>query len=63
MAVNICQYTHTCPIYQGTKEIKVSSLSIYKNVFCHRGIKGWNNCEQYLIFSKETKEIKTKNGE
>ena len=54
MAVNICQYTKTCPVFQGTKEVTVASLDIYKNVFCKRGLKGWNNCEQYIECSKQT---------
>ncbi len=61
MAENICQYTKTCPIYQGTQEIKISNLTIHKNVFCKRGFKGWNNCEQYSVFRKLEAEEKKEN--
>jgi hypothetical protein len=42
-----CAYADNCPIYNGKTETKKMPLYIYRNVFCNRGIKGWNNCEQY----------------
>lgn len=58
MAENNCQHTKICPIYQGTKEVKTLDLNIYKNVFCNRGLKGWNNCEQYTAYNTEASEKK-----
>lgn len=44
----ICPYTKHCELYQGEKVIEQTPLLIYKNVFCHRGLKGWNNCSHYI---------------
>lgn len=44
----ICPHTKNCEIYQGQKTIENPPLLIYKNVFCHRGAKGWNNCKYYI---------------
>ena len=52
MPANICQYIKTCPIYQGKKEVSTTPLSIYKNVFCNRGLRGWNNCKQFMDYEK-----------
>ncbi|GAF05280.1 hypothetical protein JCM21142_94007 [Saccharicrinis fermentans DSM 9555 = JCM 21142] len=46
----LCKYTKTCPVFKGEVAINGTPLSIYRNVFCRRGDKGWNNCEQYLEF-------------
>ena len=59
MSANYCQYTKSCPVYQGKKEISTASLTIHKNVFCIRGSRGWNNCEQFLENKKH--ELITKN--
>lgn len=48
MSVNLCPYIKTCPVYQGKKETNGIPLELYKNVFCNRGIKGWENCKYYL---------------
>lgn len=53
MAVNQCQYIKTCPVYQGKDETKSSSLIIYRNVFCNRGLKGWNNCKQFIDYKEQ----------
>ncbi len=42
-----CPYTKNCELYNGKKTIEKPPLLIYKNVFCHRGVKGWNNCKHY----------------
>ncbi len=55
MAANYCKYIKICPIYQGKEETNVASLSIYKNVFCIRGMRGWKNCEQFLKYEKQEK--------
>ncbi len=47
---DICKYAPQCPIYQGKELENINSLVVYKNVFCERGPRGWNNCKQFLIF-------------
>jgi hypothetical protein len=53
MSANLCQYAKTCPVYQGEEETKGVTLTIYKNVFCNRGFKGWNNCKHFLDQKKQ----------
>jgi hypothetical protein len=53
MSANLCQYTKTCPIFQGKEETNGTPLTIYKNVFCNRGSRGWNNCEHFLDQKKQ----------
>lgn len=45
---SICTFASTCPLYQEKEDKKGTDLVIYKNVFCHRGLDGWNNCKHYL---------------
>jgi hypothetical protein len=47
---SFCEFTSTCPLYQEKEEKKGPDLVIYKNVFCHRGLDGWRNCQRYLDF-------------
>jgi hypothetical protein len=42
-----CKYAKECSVYLGDKKIRDIDLTIYRNVFCNNGIKGWNNCEVY----------------
>jgi hypothetical protein len=55
MSTNLCQYIKTCPIYQGKQETNGAPLALYKNVFCNRGYKGWENCEHYLEYNLNSK--------
>lgn len=48
-----CKYADTCDLYHGKGIPEDQSLSVWRNVFCYRGEKGWFNCWQYLIFEKE----------
>ena len=50
MSEHTCQYRKECPVFQGKVATNGIPLTLYKNVFCNRGIKGWNNCEQYLKY-------------
>ena len=46
-----CPYAGECDIFQNKKERRPElSLTIYRNVFCNRGNKGWVNCEHYHNF-------------
>ena len=60
MLVHICQYRIECPVFQGKEATNGTPLSLYKNVFCNRGPKGWNNCEQYLDYKVNTLSKKDK---
>ena len=53
---NKCKFSGECSIYNGEEKIEMD-LTIYKNVFCHRGHNGWNNCKKYveLIKTEENK--------
>lgn len=51
---DFCIYADTCALYQGKEDKKGTDLLIYKNVFCHRGFKGWNNCKRYLDFQSKS---------
>lgn len=55
---NRCKYNKTCDIYQGKESIKMD-LQIYRNVFCNRGAKGWNNCERYVALKNNEKTQET----
>jgi hypothetical protein len=50
MTSNLCKYAKDCPVYLGKIYTSVAPLPIYKNVFCNRGFKGWNNCEQFMEY-------------
>ncbi len=58
MGKDFCKYTKKCPIYQGETLSNEHELTVYKNVFCQRGIRGWKNCKQFLIYenSKRSSE-------
>lgn len=53
-----CHYAEKCSLYQGENLPRNMDRTIWRNVFCYRGIKGWNNCEQYHIFEKEARSTK-----
>lgn len=55
-----CQFADECKIYQGKKIISDVPLSIYRNVFCNRGIKGWKNCTEYNVLMDEKTKTNTK---
>ncbi len=50
---NICKHKDVCPIFQGKTDVKEKQLTVYKNVFCNRGYRGWRNCNQFLIFENQ----------
>jgi len=60
MPAYICPYIKECPIYKEEVPTSGAPLTIYKNVFCHRGLKGWSNCEQYLNYKANTLSKKHK---
>lgn len=53
MQTHLCKYNMECPVYQGNAGINGNPLTIYKNVFCNRGSKGWDNCEQFMEYKKQ----------
>jgi len=54
MAANFCQYIKICPVYQGKEKTSGTPLTIYKNVFCTRGLRGWNDCEKFMDYKKHS---------
>ncbi len=57
MSKTLCPYTKSCPVYKGSGDTGGVPLVIYRNVFCLRGLKGWNNCKEYT----KNQEIKITN--
>lgn len=57
-----CKFAKECSVYQGKKTIRDIPLTIYRNVFCYNGEKGWNNCNIYkdacFLLETDTNEIK-----
>lgn len=45
-----CRYAETCPLYHGIGLSENMTRTLWRNVFCYRGIKGWSNCEKYHVF-------------
>ncbi len=50
MSAKRWQYINTCPVYQGKEDTISTPLTVYKNVFCYRGINGRGNCKKYLEY-------------
>lgn len=48
-----CRYADHCPLYNGIGIPENMTRSIWRNVFCYRGLKGWTNCEKYKVFKEE----------
>lgn len=48
-----CKYAETCPMFKGHGLPEKMTKSIWRNVFCYRGIKGWSNCEKYHVYEEE----------
>lgn len=46
-----CHFANQCTLFKGEEKTKIE-LSIFRNVFCNRGPKGWKNCERYKEFLK-----------
>lgn len=44
---NRCRFANDCEIFQGKTIIGQTSLPVFRNVFCNRGMKGWKNCERF----------------
>lgn len=47
-----CHFANECSLFQGKEKTKIP-LSIFRNVFCNRGMKGWKNCDKYNQFIKK----------
>ena len=58
---NRCQFAKECPLFQGKEKTKIE-LSLFRNVFCNRGYKGWKNCDRYVELT-ENKENDGRNEE
>lgn len=53
MTSNQCKYVKTCSVYLGEEKVNETPLDVYKNVFCNRGFKGWNNCKHFIKYDSE----------
>jgi len=51
---NKCKYAGECPIFQGIEVPHNMDLTIWRNVFCYRGMKGWVNCTRFRSLEKDT---------
>lgn len=48
MSESLCQYAKSCSFYQGEEDTNGIPLTLYRNIFCRRGFKGWKGCGKYL---------------
>jgi hypothetical protein len=48
-----CKYADSCSLYQGKGLPENMTRTLWRNVFCYRGTKGWSNCDKYHEFEKE----------
>jgi len=48
-----CPFTGSCELYQGSGLPENSNLTVWRNVFCSAGIRGWKKCKQYQQFEKD----------
>lgn len=48
-----CRYAETCPLFHGVGIPGNMTQTLYRNVFCYRGLKGWANCSKYKAFEEE----------
>lgn len=47
----MCKYTSQCPQYNGEGIPENMSVTLWRNVFCYRGQKGWAGCAKFMEFS------------
>ena len=45
-----CKYSATCPIFIGTLKEEDKPTFMYKNIFCNRGVRGWNACKRFQVY-------------
>ena len=50
-----CKYADSCPLFAGIGIPENMTQTLWRNVFCYRGIKGWSNCQKYLEFEEANK--------
>jgi hypothetical protein len=48
-----CRYSRDCPIFNGKELPPESDLTIWRNVFCYRGARGWVNCKKYQLYENQ----------
>ncbi len=48
-----CVFAAKCELFQGKVQVNDIPLPLFRNVFCHRGEKGWKNCARYLALNNE----------
>ena len=50
MANRKCKYSSSCPVYKGALKERNKPSFMYKNVFCERGMDGWNACKRFHVY-------------
>ncbi len=53
----LCKYATGCSVYQDNNRELKKPVFLIRNVFCNRGIKGWNNCLRFMNY-QEGKTVK-----
>ncbi len=48
----LCKYADRCSVYQESYSGFSTPIHIIKNVFCNRGIRGWENCQRYRLYEQ-----------
>ncbi|GEM_PF-758159 len=51
-----CRFADKCPVFNGEEVLSDIPLQLYRNVFCYRGLKGWNNCKKFIDFDNSKKQ-------
>jgi hypothetical protein len=49
-----CKYADNCSLFKGIRIPENMTKSVWRNVFCNRGEKGWANCTEYEQFEKDS---------
>ncbi len=48
----LCKHAKRCSVYQDTNNEINKPVFLIRNVFCNRGVKGWNNCLRFFNYEK-----------
>jgi hypothetical protein len=60
----LCKYSDECNVYRNKNKNIRKPIFIVRNVFCNRGIKGWQNCKRFQMYEagKPVPDEMTPNG-
>lgn len=54
-----CRFSDDCPVYKGETKVNDMPLHLLRNVFCHRGYKGWKNCTRFNLLEQDAEVDET----